>query len=465
MNRYFKLVACGILFGIFAITTCVAQNLLDAKIYDQFLGTYQFSFGELLVIGRSQSQLYYHEPHTGQTRALTRGDNPQSETEWFAGPSLLVYTPVEFRISFIKNKAGKITGLSLKRSGVPDRIAKKASLYREERVSFRSGDVTLGGTLLLPATTKAPHPAAVFVHGSGSQSRNGYASLIRFAADHFARHGIAALIYDKRGVGESTGSWEMQSFNDLAGDVLAAHRFLQNRADINPKQVGLWGSSQAGWIMPVAASQSKDIAFIICVSCAGAGSTVGEQVLYSTEIEMRNKNTSQEEINEVLNARKLFYDYIHAGKGFKAERLDADVRKLRLNEKTRQWSPPLSSEVDWKKRDSWYFVYGIDFDALPLWEKYNGPVLGVFAELDALTSMQQVVPVFAKTLASRSNTDFTITVFPKAHHIIMEMEKSNPDDDDIARVKRYVPGYFDSMTDWLLKRVNVIRSSTVKNLR
>ena len=43
----------------------------------------------------------------------------------------------------------------------------------------------LAGTLLLPST-RGPHPAAVFLHGSGAQDRNGYVSLIRLTADHFA---------------------------------------------------------------------------------------------------------------------------------------------------------------------------------------------------------------------------------------------------------------------------------------
>lgn len=38
---------------------------------------------------------------------------------------------------------------------------------------------------------KGPHPAVVFLHGSGPEGR--YAS--RFLAQHLARHGIAALIY------------------------------------------------------------------------------------------------------------------------------------------------------------------------------------------------------------------------------------------------------------------------------
>src|SRR5207249_1558328 len=152
----------------------------------------------------------------------------------------------------------------------------------EERIKFHSASAVLAGTLLIPLT-KGPHPAAVFVHGSGEQSRNGFVSIIRFAADHFARHGIASLICDKPGVGESTGHWETETLDDLAADALAAHNFLLGRRDIDSEQIGLWGSSQAAWIMPKVAAQSKHVAFIISVSGAGSGMSVGDQVLYSLE--------------------------------------------------------------------------------------------------------------------------------------------------------------------------------------
>ena len=90
-----------------------------------------------------------------------------------------------------------------------------------------------------------------------------------FLADYFARHGIAALTYDKRGVGASTGNWEEASFDDLAGDALAGVELLKSRTDINRKQIGLWGLSQGAWLVELAASQSKDIAFIIAVSGGG----------------------------------------------------------------------------------------------------------------------------------------------------------------------------------------------------
>jgi hypothetical protein len=79
--------------------------------------------------------------------------------------------------------------------------------------------------------------------------------------------------------------------------------------------------------------------------------------------------------------------------------------------------------------------------------------LQIFGELDASTPVRQVVPIIAKALASRKNTDFAVTVFPKAHHLILEAETGS--DSELERLKRYVPGYFDLMTTWLLARINV----------
>src|SRR5437588_9984337 len=48
------------------------------------------------------------------------------------------------------------------------RVAAKPPTFKQEEVSFRNGDVTLAGTLLLPLTDVL-HPAVVFLHGSGSE--------------------------------------------------------------------------------------------------------------------------------------------------------------------------------------------------------------------------------------------------------------------------------------------------------
>ena len=112
------------------------------------------------------------------------------------------------------------------------RVAAKPPSFTQEEVSFRNGDVILSGTLLLPLTG-GPRPAVVFLHGAGSEGR--YAS--RFLAEHLANHGIAALIYDKRGVDNSTGDWKVSDFNDLASDAIAGIELLKHNSKINAKKI------------------------------------------------------------------------------------------------------------------------------------------------------------------------------------------------------------------------------------
>ncbi|HEX8846028.1 MAG TPA: alpha/beta fold hydrolase [Pyrinomonadaceae bacterium] len=450
MRKRLTIIVQAFFWNIALVMTCTAQQSplpkLDPKIYDQYLGTYQVATNEFIVVGRTERRLYFYEPQTERVRGL----NQTSETDFSAGQSLLVFSPIEFQITFIKNETGDVTSLVLKQTGAPDRIAKKAKLYREEKVTFRNGDVTLAGTLLLPST-KGSHPAVILLHGSGEQDRNGYLSLMRFAADNFARHGIAALIYDKRGVGASTGNWATAGFDDMAKDAVAALKMLQSRRDIKPKQIGLWGSSQAGWVMAKATSLSNDIAFIIAVSAGGSGYTVTQQNNYNTATEMRVRGFSQDEINQVITVWNIFYDVVRAGEGGGGEKLDSAIRQAQQNAKLKDWLPPMSSEIDWKKRDQWFLALDIDFNPVPLWEKYKGPVLGIFGELDASTPVRQVAPIFEKALASRKNKDYTIKIFPKAHHNIFEAETGS--DEELPRLKRFVPGYFDMITNWLRKRV------------
>ena len=123
------------------------------------------------------------------------------------------------------------------------------SAIHPEPVKFSSGDATLVGTLFLPSK-HGKHPAIVLFHGSGPQERDSE------RAEWFAGWDIAALAYDKRGVGKSTGDFQKIPFPDLVEDGLAGIAFLKARSDIDPKRIGVWGLSQGGWLGPLAASRS-----------------------------------------------------------------------------------------------------------------------------------------------------------------------------------------------------------------
>ena len=74
--------------------------------------------------------------------------------------------------------------------------------FEEHSVKFYNQDVNLAGSLLLPRS-EVPVPAVVFVHGAGRQTRESYREL----GEYFASQGIAALIYDQRGTGQSGGGY------------------------------------------------------------------------------------------------------------------------------------------------------------------------------------------------------------------------------------------------------------------
>ncbi len=116
--------------------------------------------------------------------------------------------PVEATIHFTTNQLGRVTAMQWKPENAPA-LAGTPVKEQEEEVSFTNGDTTLSGTLVLPLT-KGSHPAVVLVQGSTSNLR----SQSRTMADFFALNGVAALIYDKRGSGNSTGDWRKSGFDD-----------------------------------------------------------------------------------------------------------------------------------------------------------------------------------------------------------------------------------------------------------
>lgn len=128
--------------------------------------------------------------------------------------------------------------------------------YEVREVTFgsaqeNSGGVTLSGTLSLPVgydgTTKPP--VVLMVTGSGPQDRDEAVFGHRpFAvlADYLARHGIATLRYDDRGVGESTGRFQGSTTADFVEDARGGLGYLRGLDLFGT--VGILGHSEGGMI-------------------------------------------------------------------------------------------------------------------------------------------------------------------------------------------------------------------------
>lgn len=145
---------------------------------------------------------------------------------------------------------------------------------------FASAGAELQYELDLPPGP-GPFPAVVMGHGSGRSTRHGG----RFAVAFWNARGFAVMRYDRRGVGDSTGTYEPlgpgnseTGVPELAGDMLAGVRFLKRHPAIDGTRIGLMGVSQAGWIMVAAGATSADVAFV--VASVGSPMPVATNVVF-----------------------------------------------------------------------------------------------------------------------------------------------------------------------------------------
>ena len=316
------------------------------------------------------------------------------------------------------------------------RIAAKPPSFRQEEVSFRNGDATLSGTLLLPLTA-GPHPAVVFLHGAGSEGR--YAS--RFLAEYLASHGIAALIYDKRGVGNSTGDWKVSDFNDLAFDAIAAIELLKHHSKINAKKIGLYGHSQGGMLGPLVGSRSKDVSFII--SGAGSAVPVYESEINSVTNQVKAKGISGKELAEATEFVKIWVNVMRTGQGRDA--LDRAVEKVQDT----KWFPMLHMPP----KDNWIWAFHrriYDYNAADYWAQVSSiPVLVIYGERDLYVPISQSILNIDRALNKAGNKDYTILVLPRASHAFnVEPEAGQP-----FEWPHLSPGFPDLLTAWINQRV------------
>lgn len=152
---------------------------------------------------------------------------------------------------------------------------------RAEVGTFRSDSTVLRYALDRPSGP-GPFPIIVFVHGSGRVTHDEMLNIV----PRFNALGFAVFRYDKRGVGESGGTYRgvnattsMTVIPQLAGDAAAAFATACAAPHIDSKRCGFFGASQAGWIIPEAMRIVKRAAFAILFS--GATIPVGNQMYYN----------------------------------------------------------------------------------------------------------------------------------------------------------------------------------------
>lgn len=371
---------------------------------------------------------------SGEIRALY----PTGADEFFAGPGAAIPKTIESGIHFQRDTAGRVTALQWKRNGESARVARRVEIERREDVQFSNGNVRLAGTLIAPRT-QVKHPVIILVHASGAEDREYLLPFARF----LIRHGIAVLGYDKRGVGASTGNWRTASFEDLAGDVVAAFDYLKTRTDTDSTQIGLLGWSQAGWVMPLAALRAQKLAFLISIS--GAGIPAAETTIDQSRNEMTMSGMKPETINQILDLMKLQYHFARTGQDWDKYVAARNTLVARLGQAPETFP---ASQTD----PYWGFIRRLYFyDPAPTVRQLKTPTLALFGALDNNIIAEKNKAAWESALRTGASRDYTLLILPGANHLMLEAKVGS--NAEMPSLRRFVPDYAVTIRDWLAKRI------------
>ncbi|MBX7226045.1 MAG: alpha/beta hydrolase [Chitinophagales bacterium] len=173
-----------------------------------------------------------------------------------------------------------------------------------EEVAFKNGDITLSGTIYYPTTTPLKG-SILLLTGKGPFSRQDL-DITPFV-EMFNRHGLAVLLYDKRGCGKSDGNLGIATFFDVAQDALQAVGKLKKNKRLSELPIGIWGGSEGANIAVYIADKDTSVHFLVAQSFAAV--PFREQNLFEVAQIAKKKHLSDEDTKLVIAFQTALLDF------------------------------------------------------------------------------------------------------------------------------------------------------------
>jgi uncharacterized protein len=413
-----------------AILGCQAAANAAEMTADCRIGTYRLSDGSDVDIAPSDEGRLRWRRKDGTSGKLSRNsDGSWSSTLGWTG------RPDGKRVSFSECDAGEIRFDNLK----GQRIAFEISETR-----FQSGGTELAGRLVMPKGP-GPVPIVVLVHGSEQSSARDFYELQRL----FPSAGIGAFVYDKRGTGASGGEYT-HDYPSLAKDAVAAMREARRLAGSRAGRIGYQGTSQGGWVAPLAATMAQ-VDFVI----VGYGLAIPpiEEDRAAVELDMTRRGYGPEVVSKALEIADATEAIIVSNFKSGFDRLAA-VRAKYGNE---PWFKYVHGNVTFfmleqpeatVREQGPKLLPGIlpHYDPMPVLRGLSTPQLWILGSDDIDAPIDETVRRLHALAGSGKPID--IAIFPRAEHGIYEYETAA---DGTRLSTRNSEGYFAMMRDYILE--------------
>jgi pimeloyl-ACP methyl ester carboxylesterase len=361
---------------------------------------------------------------------------PVGRDVFVSGPGQTTAYPHAYTFRFFRDAGGRLNGFSWVESKSEQEHIGQRAPFVEVPLTCAHDSVTLGGTLIRPKGS-GKYPTIVIAPGDFGSSRD----QLKGYAFQFVRLGMAALVFDSRGAGGSTGPLASSSFGDLAGDVLAWVDLLRKRQDIDPAKVGVFGFSNSAWTVTLAASRSKDVAFLISQSMSAL--PPWQQERYRAETQVRLAGYPEVVVQKAVRLMDRKFEVARTGQGW-------DSLQLVLDAYAKERWLPYTNPPRNLDRLRLYWERSFSYDPAPALDRVTCPTLFIFGGVDSNVPVDASVPIIRRAMKTSGNKDFEIKIFDKGRHDLIEGKDGGPV--EFPLMWRFAPGYWTAMSDWVAKR-------------
>ncbi|MBA3644986.1 MAG: hypothetical protein H0W63_02290 [Gemmatimonadaceae bacterium] len=315
-----------------------------------------------------------------------------------------------------------------------------AKPYSIRKVRYRSADGTeLAGDILTPHEG-VRRPGVVLLHGSGAHTRDD----LRFYADLFARHGMVALIGDKR---RSHSDGTDYTYFDLADDADASIALLAADPSVDDSRIGIFGVSEGGWVAPIVAARNSRVGFVIAL--VASGMSYAENEIYQRKQRWQAAGASPGALATFDTTTRALHDFARRLKGgrkiddrSRAE-LQASLDHLAAVLGPRLGPPakmPLATDtlsLRWRM---------LDFDPVTYWKHVKQPVLFVWGANDRNVDTESSRKRILTALIAAANNDVTALTYNGVEHDLMIKSEGRK-----FFFPHPPPGYPDTLVKWLTR--------------
>lgn len=286
---------------------------------------------------------------------------------------------------------------------------------------------TLGATITMPdpgAFGDGPHPGVVLMSGSGMQDRDSTVfehKPFMVIADYLTRRGIAVLRYDDRVVGDSTGSIEGMTTQDLAHDGHSAIMFMQSFKGIDPERVGVMGHSEGGGHVAWIGARDESVAFLI--SLAGMGVDGGEVMVDQTIAMYEAGGMDEAYIEGSIEIRRSIFDAVREDRS-REEIVDLIVELNmfeygieEVNDALRKTSEGMYGGF----AGTWVRSF-VQYNPSDDWARCVAPILAINGGKDFQVSAELNLGGIREALDGAGHTRYTIVELAGLNHLFQHAE-------------------------------------------